>query len=131
MKNPSGDDSKPFEPVHYCDDYISFDDYIALTPEEMAARVPSEDEKRETEIQTRMYLEARRAVKEEIEWLEEHNFPIWILFNDEIVDLRTLSPEERASIPDKVQDLSKPEMILRPMTEAEKAERDRKKLLED
>jgi hypothetical protein len=105
----------------------SFDDYVEMTPDEIEAIVETDESRRELEIQIRMYREGARAVREEVEWLEKHNFPIWILHNDEIIDYRTLSKEERASMQRPEQDLSKPEMMLRLMTEEEKAERDRKR----
>ncbi len=120
MTQHSGNDSMPSEHGH------SFDDYIAMTPEEMAARVETEEDRRELEIQIRMYREGARAVREEVAWLEKHNFPVWILHNDEIIDARTLSKEERARMDKGEQDLSKPEMILRLMTPAEKAARRKK-----
>lgn len=42
-----------------------------------------------------MLREAQRAVREELGWLELHNFPIYIWWNEQVVDARTLSPEER------------------------------------
>ncbi len=121
MTQTSGNGSKHSEPVH------SFDDYVEMTPDEIEAIVETDESRRELEIQIRMYREGARAVREEVEWLEKHNFPIWILHNDEIIDYRTLSKEERASMQRPEQDLSKPEMMLRLMTEEEKAERDRKR----
>lgn len=47
-----------------------------------------------------MAREALRATQERVKWLEEHNFPIWIVHEGEVIDGRTIPPEERDLGPD-------------------------------
>lgn len=76
----------------------------------------TDEDRKELQIQIRMYEEGARAVREEVEWLEEHNFPIWIYYEGEVVDARTLSDEVRAKDKSRTFDLSRPQLILRPKT---------------
>ncbi|MFT6109672.1 MAG: hypothetical protein ACJA2W_002594 [Planctomycetota bacterium] len=76
--------------------------------------VMTDGDRRELEIQIRMFREGSRAVREEVEWLEKHNFPIWIYHEGEVVDARTLPEEKRARNNEREFDLSKPAMQLRP-----------------
>ena len=107
MSQPTGDDSETSENEPY------FEGYTIIPREEW---VMTEEDLKEQEIQVRMYREAARAVREEVEWLEKHNFPIWILHEDEIVDARTLPDDVRAknrAQADRV-DLTRPAYRLRP-----------------
>ncbi|QDV09747.1 hypothetical protein Poly30_53060 [Planctomycetes bacterium Poly30] len=78
--------------------------------------VMTQGEREELEIQTRMYREGARAVREEVEWLEKHNFPIWIWHEEKVVDARTLPDEVRAKHKNREFDLFRPAMLLRPKT---------------
>ena len=75
--------------------------------------VMTEDERKELEIQTRMYREGARAVREEVEWLEKHNFPIWIWHEEKVVDARTLPDEVRAKDKNREYDLFRPAILRR------------------
>jgi len=61
-------------------------------------------------IETREQLIARRrreihigvmeGARKEVEWLERHNFAVWILHEGQVVDARTLPPEQRKAAPE-------------------------------
>ncbi len=91
------------------------EDWEEVPLEQWQAEMTDENRK-ELEIQIRMYREGARAVREEVEWLERHNFPIWIYFEGEVVDARTLPDEVRAKDKAREFDLSRPKLILRPKT---------------
>ncbi len=47
-----------------------------------------------------IYIGVMEGVRKEVEWLERHNFAVWILHEGQVVDARTLPPEQRKAAPE-------------------------------
>jgi hypothetical protein len=47
-----------------------------------------------------IYIGVMEGVRKEVEWLERHNFAVWILHEGQVVDARTLPPEQRTAAPE-------------------------------
>ena len=46
-----------------------------------------------------IYIGVMEGVRKEVEWLERHDFALGILHEGQVVDARTLPPEQRNAVP--------------------------------